>query len=117
MNIPSQLLFLSASCSGAIAIGVLLRARRSVARWTFAVGMAVLAAESVCGGLTAGATSAEAMIHLATVEAAGAVPSAGDLAGLQLELCPGERPGVLDQMAIADGGGVLPAGWACHGVP
>ena len=63
MNIPSQLLFLSASCSGAIAIGVLLRARRSVARWTFAVGMAVLAAESVCGGLTAGATSAEAMIH------------------------------------------------------
>ena len=62
MNLTSQLPFVCAACSGAVAIGVLLRARRSVARWTFAAGMAVLAAEAVCGGLTAGATSPDGMI-------------------------------------------------------
>jgi len=62
VNLTSQLPFVSAACSGAIAIGVLLRARRSVARWTLAAGMAVLAAEAVCAGLTAGATSPASMI-------------------------------------------------------
>jgi putative PEP-CTERM system histidine kinase len=62
VNLTSQLPFVSAACSGAIAIGVLFRARRSIARWTLAVGMAVLAAEAVCAGLTAGAASPESMI-------------------------------------------------------
>jgi putative PEP-CTERM system histidine kinase len=57
VNLASQLPFVSAACSGALAIGVFLRSRRSIARWTFAAGMAVLAVEAVCGGLTAGATS------------------------------------------------------------
>ena len=63
MILGSQLPFASAACSGALAIGVLFRARRSVARWTFAAGMAVLAAEGVCSGLTAGATSPEGIIY------------------------------------------------------
>ena len=62
MNLTSQLPFASAVASGAIAIGALLQARRSIARWTFALGMAALAAEAVCGGLTAVATSPVGLI-------------------------------------------------------
>jgi putative PEP-CTERM system histidine kinase len=59
---PSQFSFLSAACSGALAIGVLLRARRTAARWPFAVGMFVLAAEEVFCGLSTEAATPEEMI-------------------------------------------------------
>jgi putative PEP-CTERM system histidine kinase len=59
VTFASQLPFFSAACSGTLAIGVLLRARRSAARWPFAVGMFVLAAEEVFGGLAANAGTPE----------------------------------------------------------
>ena len=58
-----QLPFAAAICGGAVAIGVLLRAHRFVARWVFAAGVAVLAFESACDGWSANATSSEKLIH------------------------------------------------------
>ena len=39
--------YAGAACSGALALAALSRAGRSLTRWAFAVGMAILAAESV----------------------------------------------------------------------
>jgi putative PEP-CTERM system histidine kinase len=55
--------FLSAAGGAVLAAAGLLRKRRSVADWAFSFGMAVLAAESICSGFLAGATSADEMIR------------------------------------------------------
>lgn len=62
MTFASQFSFLSAGCSAALAIGVLLRARRTTARWPFAVGMVALALEETLGGLGTNAATPEEMI-------------------------------------------------------
>lgn len=62
MNFASQFSFVSAGCSSALALGVLWRARHSVARWPFVAGMAVLSAEAVFSGLATGAALPEQMI-------------------------------------------------------
>jgi putative PEP-CTERM system histidine kinase len=59
----SLLPFGSAVCGGILAIGMLLRKRRSVADWAFAAGMAVLASESVCSGFSIRATSMEEIVR------------------------------------------------------
>ena len=63
MILTPLLPFASAACSGALALGVLFRARRSVARWTFAAGMAVLAAEAIFSGLTAVTAAPEEVVY------------------------------------------------------
>ena len=62
MNITAQLSLASAACAGVLAIAGLIRARRSVARWSFAVGMVVLAAESLCNGRIATAPTPELIV-------------------------------------------------------
>jgi putative PEP-CTERM system histidine kinase len=57
VNLTSQLSFVSAACSGALALAAALRARRSVSRWAFVAGMAVLTMERVCNGWYIGTPS------------------------------------------------------------
>jgi len=47
MNLAAIIAYAGAVCSGALALAAALRARRSIARWAFVGGMAVLAAENV----------------------------------------------------------------------
>ncbi|MBL9187170.1 MAG: PEP-CTERM system histidine kinase PrsK [Opitutaceae bacterium] len=49
----------SACCSGAFALAAAVRARAAVSRWSFAVGMAVLAAESAFSALASASESPE----------------------------------------------------------
>ncbi len=63
MILSSFLPYVSGFCGVALAIGVLLRARRTLPDWMFATGLAVLAAENVCSGLTTGAVSPERIIY------------------------------------------------------
>ena len=53
MNLAAIIAYAGAVCSGALALAAALRARRSIARWAFVGGMAVLAAENVFTGLSA----------------------------------------------------------------
>ena len=50
-------------CGGILAIGMLLRKRRSVADWAFAAGMVVLASEGICSGFSTRATSMEEIVR------------------------------------------------------
>jgi putative PEP-CTERM system histidine kinase len=52
--------YIGATCAGALAVAAAVRARRSVPRWAFAAGMAVLAAEGVMVGLSAAAAATAA---------------------------------------------------------
>ena len=63
MNITDQLPFASAACAGVLAIAGLLKAQRSVSRWSFTAGMMVLAAESICTGRIATAPSPELIVQ------------------------------------------------------
>ena len=63
VNITAQLPFASAACAGVLAIAGLIKAQRSASRWSFAAGMAVLAAESLCTGRVATATSPELIVQ------------------------------------------------------
>jgi len=64
MNATVILAYTSAGCGGALALAAALRARRVIARWAFAGGMTVLAAENVFTGLSAMAGfPEEAEIH------------------------------------------------------
>jgi hypothetical protein len=54
MNTPVIFAYASAAFAGMLALGGAFRARRSVSRWAFVAGMAVLALERVCTGLSAG---------------------------------------------------------------
>ena len=54
MNTPVIFAYASAAFAGILALGGAFRARRSVSRWAFVAGMAVLALERVCTGLSAG---------------------------------------------------------------
>jgi putative PEP-CTERM system histidine kinase len=63
MNLSALLPFTSAVCCFALAVAAMLRAGRSVDRWSFAAGMAALAVEGTLAGLSAGATSPDAMVR------------------------------------------------------
>jgi putative PEP-CTERM system histidine kinase len=63
MHLATQLLWVSAACSGALALGVLLTARHSISRWAFAIGMLVLAAESSCNAISTAAESSTVVIY------------------------------------------------------
>lgn len=52
MNLEAFLDFSSAAAATLLALGAAFRANRSVDRWAFALGMAALAAERICGGMT-----------------------------------------------------------------
>src|SRR5689334_15906576 len=52
MEITVILCFVSAACAGLLALGAAFRAERSVPRWVFIAGMAVVAAEGVLSGLS-----------------------------------------------------------------
>ena len=59
---PTSLLLVSAAVfSTGLAGAVVLRARGSVARWSFSVGMLILAAESACSALASGASEPESV--------------------------------------------------------
>jgi putative PEP-CTERM system histidine kinase len=64
MSTMTILAYLSAALGGAIALGTAIKAGRFVARWSFVGGMAVLAAESVCHGLSAGEILPERSLEL-----------------------------------------------------
>jgi putative PEP-CTERM system histidine kinase len=51
MNPPVTLAYVSAACAGVVILIAAFRGWRSVAVWFFALGMALLAAESICLGL------------------------------------------------------------------
>jgi len=55
--------FASALFAGAIAVVIALSARRSIAHWSLATGMAALAAESVCSGFAADALLPDEIVH------------------------------------------------------
>ena len=63
MHTDAILAYSSAALTGIIAIGAAWRAGRSVERWAFFAGMALLAAEGVCNGLVAQAGSANEMFR------------------------------------------------------
>jgi len=52
MGLPSQLPFAGAACAAALAVGALMRVRRTLADWALAAGLTALAVEGVCLGLT-----------------------------------------------------------------
>lgn len=58
--------YAGAACSGALALATLLRAGRSLPRWTFAAGMAVLAVESVFMALSHGTDSPSQILRWQT---------------------------------------------------
>ena len=61
MNTTVIFAYASAACAGILALGGALRARRSVSRWAFVAGMAMLATERVCNELYVGTSSLEDM--------------------------------------------------------
>ena len=63
MNTDQILVFAGALFSGALAFIVSWRERGSVAHWSFAAGMAVLAIESIFNGLSLNTTSVEEMVY------------------------------------------------------
>ena len=63
MTFATQLSFVGAALSGGLAVAVLLQAHRAIARWVFAAGMALLAAEALLSGLTASAAGPEGVIR------------------------------------------------------
>jgi putative PEP-CTERM system histidine kinase len=52
MNLNSTLAFVAAGFAGVLALGALVRKRRSLAGWSFAAGMAILALEALFDGLS-----------------------------------------------------------------
>ena len=63
MHTDAILAFSSAALAGIIAIGAAWRAGRSVERWAFFFGMALLAVEGICNGLLARAANANEMFR------------------------------------------------------
>ena len=63
MHTDAILAFSSAALAGIIAIGAAWRAGRSVERWAFFFGMALLAVEGICNGLLARAVNANEMFR------------------------------------------------------
>jgi len=66
MNFEMMPAFAAALMSGAVATAMLVRRRRSVAGWCFFAGMMILASESVCNGLSQGATEPGALMRWQT---------------------------------------------------
>jgi putative PEP-CTERM system histidine kinase len=64
MTIAMVLAFSGAALGGALAFGSALRARGSLARWSFVAGMTVLTAEAICRGLSAFGFPPERMYQL-----------------------------------------------------
>ena len=58
-----QLPFVSAVCGGAVALGILLRAHRFIARWALGLGLAALALESACDGWSGRVGSMENLLY------------------------------------------------------
>ncbi|MEP6937828.1 MAG: XrtA/PEP-CTERM system histidine kinase PrsK [Chthoniobacterales bacterium] len=58
MNLQSSLAFAAATLSVLVGVAVVLRTQRSVASWSFAAGMLLLALDSICAGLSLQATAA-----------------------------------------------------------
>lgn len=67
MNLALLSAYCSAFVGGAIAFGVALKAGRSIPRWCFAAGMAVLAFESFCCGLAADAILPDSVAYWETL--------------------------------------------------
>src|SRR5687768_16259029 len=63
MSAAAILAFASAACSGALAAATVVRARRSLPRWSFAAGLALLAAESLCVGFGLVSTGGSLPFH------------------------------------------------------
>ena len=63
MTTSSLLAFAAALFSGALALAVLLRKRRSFARWCFFAGMGTLAVESALGGISLQASHPEKVAY------------------------------------------------------
>jgi hypothetical protein len=59
VTLSSLLAFAAALSSGALAVAVLFRKRRSFAAWCFFAGMATLAVESALGGISLQVSNAE----------------------------------------------------------
>ena len=63
MTLSVVVAFLGAGLSGAVALAVALRAKRSLIRWSFVAGMALLAGESALSGLILHARDADDMLY------------------------------------------------------
>src|SRR5438552_1333845 len=63
METSAIMAFASAIFAAAIAITVGWHERRSIAHWSFLLGMAMLAAESICAGLAADAVPPEQIMY------------------------------------------------------
>ena len=63
MNNAAMLAYASALFCGAVAFAVVRNERRSIVQLTFAVGMALLALESILGGLSWQAVSVQEMVR------------------------------------------------------
>ena len=63
MNITFALAISAAILSGTLALGVAIRAERSIVRWTFVLGMLALSTESVFSGMTVDAVLPGEVVH------------------------------------------------------
>jgi putative PEP-CTERM system histidine kinase len=70
MNVPAMLAFAGAICSGALALMVCWRERKSIAHRSFATGMTVLAVESVFNGFSLNSASVKEMVYWQNCELA-----------------------------------------------
>jgi putative PEP-CTERM system histidine kinase len=64
MGIAASFAFLGALLAGVISLTALFRARRSIAHWPLAAGMAILAVEGLCSGFAAGTNLPNQMMRL-----------------------------------------------------
>ena len=63
MNVAYALAIGGAILAATLAMGVAIRSERSLVRWIFVIGMALLAAESLFSGMSVGAVRTEEVVH------------------------------------------------------